>query len=75
MEQDDKLSGTLQGTAVEEILTDFFYAENQLRYRLLLKLRGGDLLCYGEYHSFSHYMEDRNKLRGALVSGTKISLD
>ncbi len=74
MKNGSKMSAKLSGALVREILTDFHYQENQLRYRILLKLQDDDLISYGSYSSFAGYMEAKAELREAVSSGSGISV-
>ena len=74
MENGSKPSANLSGASVREILTDFHYQENQLRYRIWLKLQDGDIVSYGAFNSFSSYMEAKAMLREAMSTGSGIAV-
>jgi len=42
---------------IDDLITRFFYKEEQLYFRIMIKLNGGTMLPYNDYADYNEYKE------------------
>jgi hypothetical protein len=59
---------------VKDIITKFFYKDNQLCFQILIRLPIGSLYFWGEYKDFADYKKNFISLQKAKESGIMVEL-
>ena len=59
---------------IEQLITKFFYRNNQLFFQILLNCDNNFTVTYGEYTDYTTYKQDYNQLLGLKTAGKPVSL-
>lgn len=74
MEHELNFVQQIQGVHVKDVITKFFYKENQLCFQLLLHVEGGDTLLFQEFSDYSAYKQTLEVLHKAKANDAVVKI-
>jgi len=57
---------------IDDLITRFFYKEEQLYFRIMIKLNGGTMLSYSDYADYNEYKKAYARLVEKKRSGNAV---
>ncbi len=64
----------IQAARVKDIVTKFFYQDNQLCFHILVRMENGETVLFGEFADYSAYKNCFTELQKAKAQGNTIKL-
>ena len=59
---------------IEQLITKFFYRNNQLFFQILLNCDNNFTMTYGEYTDYTTYKKEYNQLLSLKVNGQPVDI-
>lgn len=63
-----------RGVQVRDLVTKYFYQNNQLSFQIILQLESGERVLYGEFLDYGSYKESMTALKKAKATGSIIKI-
>ena len=64
----------IRGVEVKDLVTKYFYRENQLCFQIILHLEGGETLLFKEFSGYGKYKAAMDELLAAQADGSIIKI-
>ena len=64
----------IRSVQVKDLVTKFFYQENQLCFQIFLHLEGGESILFEEFADYGSYKKSMSSLQDAKANGSIIKI-
>ena len=74
VEHEMKFVRQTRGVQVKDLVTKYFYQNNQLSFQIILHLEGGETVLFEEFSDYGNYKKSMNSLQEAKTNGSIIKI-